>query len=76
MRRRAARDVNAPKHLNDSDLSHLFAKLGAESETGKTYDQIEPDLSKPAIGLDDLLQKAHLLYRWRRDILRRPPNER
>lgn len=76
VRRRLAREIGAPRTLNEAQVSDLFDRLGPDPETGRIFSQIEAQLKEPATGRDDLLAKARELYRWRRQIIRRTRHER
>ncbi len=69
IRRRAARDVNAPKSMQDAELSALFDRLGPEKQSGKTFSQMEAGFNAAAASRDDLMNKARALFRWRRDVI-------
>jgi hypothetical protein len=76
IRRRLAREIGAPRTLNETQVSELFDRLGPEPETGRIYSQMEADLKTPAASREDLLTKAQALYRWRKEIIRRARHER
>ncbi len=76
LRRRVARELNVPKTMTDTEITQLFDKLGTETQSGKTFSQIEAGLQAPASSRDDLMNKVRTLFRWRRDILRRAMHER
>jgi hypothetical protein len=69
IRRRAARDVNAPRSLQESGLSALFDKLGPEKQSGKSFSQLEAGFDTPLGSRDDMMNKARALFRWRRDVI-------
>ena len=76
VRRRLAREIGAPRSLNEAQVSELFDRLGPDTETGRVFSQMEAELKEPATGRDDLLAKTRALYRWRKEVIRRTLNER
>jgi len=76
VRRRLAREIGAPRTLTEAQVSDMFDRLGPDPETGRVFSQMEAELKQPATGREDLLAKTRVLYRWRKDIIRRTLNER
>ncbi len=76
VRRRLAREIGAPRWLNETQLTDMFDRLGPDPETGRTFSQMEAELKEPAASREDLLAKARGLYRWRKEVIRRTLNER
>lgn len=71
MRKQVAKDIGAPKTLDEAQLTALFDRLGPEDVSGKTFSEIQAGLVAPAANREDLMEKARELYRWRREILGR-----
>ncbi|MEX1252033.1 MAG: DUF4350 domain-containing protein [Hyphomonas sp.] len=76
VRRRLAREIGAPRTLTEAQVSDMFDRLGPDTETGRVFSQMEAELKEPAASRDDLLAKARVLYRWRKEIIRRTRHER
>lgn len=71
IRKRTAREIGAPKTLNEAQLAALFDRLGPDETNGKTFSQIAAGLQGPAANREDLMTKARDLFRWHRDIIGR-----
>ncbi len=67
-RKRVAKDIGAPKTLSEDQLAALLDRLGAESQTDKSWSDIASGLHSPANSREDLMNKARDLYRWRKKI--------
>ena len=76
IRRRAARDVGAPKTLTEAQLTALFDRLGPEEDSGKRFTELASGLNAPATSREDLMTRARDLFRWRKGIIGRSMNER
>lgn len=66
-RRRAAKAVGAPKTLSETELAALFDRLNDDENSAQRWSDLATPMKRPAASLNDLVNKAQAIYRWRKE---------
>ncbi|MEO0722230.1 MAG: hypothetical protein AAFY43_08795, partial [Pseudomonadota bacterium] len=66
-RRRAAKAVGAPKTLSETELAALFDRLNDDENGAQRWSDLATPMKRPAASLNDLVNKAQAIYRWRKE---------